>query len=241
MKRPVCDGNFYVIGAKSVNSKIPARVFIRNLNLKENVIIDLPHDKYDVEIKSTCIHEGDLFLGIQYLISGNFNRRKIMFSAIAVFDMWKKTEKERHRVSEDDYEIMDLLVNDDYIFFREQNSNIGGIYSINRYTKEFKKIFEYGNTIGPNYVNFSCSDNFLHICYQYQEHVYSVVDLSTSKQVRKISFPRDFGHELSFQNGKLTIMNTEVENRYAYIEDFEAINGDEEQKHLVINRNITKD
>jgi hypothetical protein len=232
---PIFNRDFYVMTAGTCHPKVPARVFIWNLISQKSVMMDLGCSNDEVEIKPVFIHGSFLICGIHY--HQKF-RSYLKDREIVVIDLLTNTVTVDYKLQCQLGKILEIVANDAYIIFCVGDAN-NSIWSINRHTGKQQKVIELQHMdVHNRNPNLSLFGDLLHICQpsnliQNQGFfLYTVVHLPTSAIVKVVSYQRNSGETMSFQDGKLFFIDSDTGNCRIWVEDFVETTGDDNQKYV---------
>ncbi len=224
------EGDFYLVatGIASLRLDIPIKVFVYDLITSKTKIFDLELPKYPCQILSTKIHRHTAVFGITYHQTGYVSSKIVEMNVLT-----GKIEVE-HQL-ECMSEVEKLIVSDEHIaFILQEGSDVRFLRVIDRRNGNQKKILAIPFCRDRTNIQMSICGQFLHVCYSDRDalsNIHCVFDLLISKIVKKVSYKHYAFNNISFQDGKLVIINNFIGTKDClYVEDFIQVDGNREQE-----------
>jgi hypothetical protein len=158
-------------------------------------------------------------------------------SKIYVVDLITQKVKAKYYIDNCLIKINAVVANDDYIVVHTESLNRYYDYFvivIYRHTGKYVQVHLISPAAIPlnGYCNLNLSGHLLSVCFRADSSLdrdtYCLYDLSSEKQ-KKISFDFHGPREMSFQDGRFVIIETQNENPSIYVEDSQQVNGDLEE------------
>jgi hypothetical protein len=240
----VANTDYYAVTSGASLREISSVMFIKYLNAQNHFIIEMFSENYGIFVKTAVIHRDALVCGVTCGIRKPKNELEKGFSLkVMVLNMINQKLEEEYCLECEHGEIKDIAANDDYIIchFYLYNSDYNYLWAIDRHTGVQKEILAIPNDETKSYLNFYFTGNLLHVCYPQLiwegrigrcVHTICVFDLSTFIDVKEVTYTRFYDNPMTFEDGKLVIIDTQSENPSFYVEDYEQVNGDFEQNQV---------
>ena len=226
------ESDFYLVatGIASLRLDIPIKVFVYDLITSKTKIFDLELPKYPCQILSTKIHRHTAVFGIIYHQTGDVSSKIVEMNVLT-----GKIEAEHQLQCMS--EVEKLIVTDEHIaFIIQEGSDVRFLMVIDRRNGNQKKILAIRGDRAN--IQMSICGQFLHVCYSDRyvnrdalSNIHCIFDLFLSEIVKMVSYKHYAFNNISFQDGKLLIINNFIGTRNClYVEDFIQVDGNREQE-----------
>jgi hypothetical protein len=240
------NSDFYVLIAGTDVSHIPAKVLVQNLMTQQLSIYDLEYHQDRVSIHSAAFHRNTLVCGLHYLTYQQESSSYISINPkVVVMNLITGDKEIEYNLEYNLGQIKELVVNDDYIVCSiYERTKPANLWAIDRHSGKQKKIpLAIPYCIDDSKINLSISGEFLYLRYsndnfsgESSRQTFCAFDLSLFETVKKITYKRFLWNEMTFQEGRLVIINTADlygTNSGVYVEDFERIGNEDLKRQKV--------